>query len=160
MAEQQNIDDQDVSKGATEGDGRGRTESEQNGNTSLSGQNPHRTESRLVKANDSDFPEPGSNPEHSGQRYSTDQHGRPHQETGVAQRGSTLSHEQPGAVNESTRKAMRPAARDDDKLPRESPSEGADVNARRSPEREQVNQDPGHRQKQNQNESKDDPLAA
>src|SRR5690348_3994902 len=111
MAEQQNIDDQDAGKGAVEGDGRGKTEAEQNGNTSLSGQNPHRTESRLVKSNDSDFPEPGSNPEHSGQR--------------------TLN--------------LRKTA---DREPREVPAEGADIQGR-SPEREQVNQDPGHRQKQN-----------
>ncbi len=35
-----------------------------------------------------------------------------------------------------------------------------DSNARQSPERDQVNQDPGHRQKQNQSDKKDDPLAA
>lgn len=98
MSEQQNIDDQDAGKGAME------CEREDCSNTSMAGQNPHRTESSLVKANDSDFPEPGSSPEHSGQR-SAEAHGQ-------------------------------------------------------SPEREQVDQDPGHRQKKNQNESKDDPLAA
>src|SRR3954463_11067307 len=75
MAEQQNRNDADAGKGAVEGDGRGSTEREQSGNTSLAGQNPHRTESRLVKSNDSDFPEPGGSPEHSGQGFTTDQHG-------------------------------------------------------------------------------------
>ncbi len=55
-----------------------------------------------MKANDSDFPEPGENPEHSGELFD------------------------------------RP----------------------RSPERDVVDQDPGHRQKRNQSGSKDDPLAA
>jgi hypothetical protein len=92
MAQEQNLGDQDAAKGAVEGDGRGRTEAEVQGNTSMAGQNPHRTESSLVKANDTDFPEPGGSPEHSGQ--------------------------------------------------------------------EQVNQDPGHQQKDNQNKAKDDPLAS
>jgi hypothetical protein len=40
---------------------------EQETNTSLAGQLPHRTENPLVKSRDSDFPEPGENPEHSGE---------------------------------------------------------------------------------------------
>ncbi len=103
MAEHQNANDPDVRKGAVEGDARARGERGRKGNTSLSGQNPHRTESNLIKSNDSDFPEPGSNPEHSGQKA---------------------------------------------------------VKAGRSPERDQVNQDSGHRQKQNPADKKDDPLAA
>ena len=103
MAEHQNVDDPDVGKGAVEGDARERSKRGQSGNTSLSGQNPHRTESNLIKSNDSDFPEPGQNHEHSGEKI---------EKTG------------------------------------------------RSPERDQVNQDPGHRQKQNQSDKKDDPLAA
>ncbi len=71
MAEQQNVNDPDAGKGAVEGDGRGHSEEEKNGNTSLSGQNPHRVNSQLVKANDSDFPEPGNSPEHSGERAET-----------------------------------------------------------------------------------------
>ncbi len=105
MAEHQNANDPDVRKGAVEGDARARSERGRKGNTSLSGQNPHRTESNVIKSNDSDFPEPGSNPEHSGQKR-------------------------------------------------------ADVRAGRSPERDQVNQDPGHLQKHNQADKKDDPLAA
>lgn len=54
--------DADISKGAVEQDDRS-----QPTNTSLSGQLPHRTSNRLVKSNDSDFPEPGNNPEHSGE---------------------------------------------------------------------------------------------
>jgi hypothetical protein len=68
MSDRQNRNEPDAEKGAVEGDGRGATEKEQSGNTSMAGQNPHRTESRLVKSNDSDFPEPGGSPEHSGQQ--------------------------------------------------------------------------------------------
>jgi hypothetical protein len=49
-------------KGAVEQDS-----PEQETNTSLSGQLPHRNEVPLVKANDTDFPEPGENEEHSGE---------------------------------------------------------------------------------------------
>lgn len=52
--------DSDAHKGAVEHD-RG------DSNTSLAGQLPHRTDNPLVKANDSDFPEPGGSPEHSGE---------------------------------------------------------------------------------------------
>ena len=54
--------DQDRSKGALEQDERG-----QPGNTSLQGQLGHRGQDSLVKPHDSDFPEPGENPEHSGE---------------------------------------------------------------------------------------------
>jgi hypothetical protein len=36
--------------------------------TSLSGQLPHRPENELIEGSDTDFPEPGENPEHSGQK--------------------------------------------------------------------------------------------
>lgn len=105
MAGSQNRDEPDAGKGAVEGDGRARSERGKSGNTSMAGQNPHRTESNLVKSNDSDFPEPGSSPEHSGEKV----------------------------------EKRAPAG---------------------SPERDQVDQDPGHRQKRNQGDKKDDPLAA
>ena len=54
--------DEDLAKGAVEQDRRS-----QRTNTSLTGQLPHRTENAAVKASDSDFPEPGENPEHSGE---------------------------------------------------------------------------------------------
>jgi hypothetical protein len=54
--------DQDCGKGAVEAN-----EPDQSGNTSLSGQLGHRGEPALVKESDSDFPEPGQNPEHSGE---------------------------------------------------------------------------------------------
>ena len=73
MSNEQTRNDQDAGKGATEGDGRGSTDVEKDGNTSMAGQNPHRTQSRLVKANDSDFPEPGGSPEHSGQQNAHDE---------------------------------------------------------------------------------------
>ncbi len=89
--------DADVHKGAVEQDAR-----DQQTNTSLAGHLPHRKKPAVMDSKDSDFPEPGENPEHTGQ-------------TG-----------------------------------------GSQVN----PEGATQNQDPGHRQKQNQNREKDDPLAA
>ena len=40
---------------------------DQQGNSSLRGQLGHRTEDALIKAADTDFPEPGENVEHSGE---------------------------------------------------------------------------------------------
>ncbi|HTR66745.1 MAG TPA: hypothetical protein VMH85_13290 [Terriglobales bacterium] len=54
--------DQDQGKGAVEQENHS-----DKTNTSLQGQLGHRTDNPLVKANDSDFPEPGGNPEHSGE---------------------------------------------------------------------------------------------
>jgi len=54
--------DPDTGKGAIEQDAPG-----QETNTSLGGQLPHRNENPLVKSSDSDFPEQGENPEHSGE---------------------------------------------------------------------------------------------
>ncbi len=51
-----------ANKGAVEQDS-----PEQKTNTSLQGQLPHRNENPLVKSSDTDFPEPGENPEHSGE---------------------------------------------------------------------------------------------
>ena len=55
--------DSDIGKGAVEQEDRF-----QHGNYSMHGQLPHRTADHLIKDADSDFPEPGSNPEHSGER--------------------------------------------------------------------------------------------
>ncbi len=54
--------DPDSNKGAVEQDKPG-----QPTNTSMSGQLGHRSENPQVKSNDTDFPEPGENPEHSGE---------------------------------------------------------------------------------------------
>jgi hypothetical protein len=54
--------DADVSKGAVEQDKPG-----QPNNTSMRDQLPHRPNDKLISGNDSDFPEPGENPEHSGE---------------------------------------------------------------------------------------------
>ena len=54
--------DQDCGKGALEQNAR-----DQAGNTSLQGQLGHRGQPSLVKQSDTDFPEPGENPEHSGE---------------------------------------------------------------------------------------------
>lgn len=55
--------DQDRFKGAVEQD-----EPTQEGNTSMRGQLGHRDQDPLIKGADSDFPEPGENPEHSGEQ--------------------------------------------------------------------------------------------
>ncbi len=57
--------DQDAGKGAVEQDDRSEPT-----NTSLKGQLGHRSRNPLVKDNDTDFPEPGGNPEHSGEPQS------------------------------------------------------------------------------------------
>jgi hypothetical protein len=54
--------DQDCGKGAVEQDQPGKA-----GNTSMKGQLEHRTRDPLIKSSDTDFPEPGENPEHSGE---------------------------------------------------------------------------------------------
>jgi len=54
--------DQDREKGALEQDSK-----TERGNTSLAGQLGHRDQDPMMKGNDSDFPEPGGNPEHSGE---------------------------------------------------------------------------------------------
>jgi len=54
--------DQDLAKGATE------TEDHHvPGNTGLQGQQGHRDQDPMLKDADSDFPEPGQNPEHTGE---------------------------------------------------------------------------------------------
>jgi len=53
--------DQDRFKGAIE-----KEEKDQAGNTSMQGQLGHRDQDPMLKAADSDFPEPGESPEHSG----------------------------------------------------------------------------------------------
>jgi hypothetical protein len=55
--------DSDVHKGAVEDD-----QPRQEHNTSLRGQLGHRNQDEMLKANDSDYPEPGGNPEHTGER--------------------------------------------------------------------------------------------
>lgn len=55
--------DNDIHKGAVEDD-----QPSQEHNTSLRGQLGHRNQDEMLKDNDSDYPEPGSNPEHSGEK--------------------------------------------------------------------------------------------
>jgi hypothetical protein len=88
--------DSDVHKGAVESD-----KPRQEENNSLHGQLPHRPENQMIDGQDTDFPEPGGNPEHSGERK--------------------------------------------EKI---------------NPEGVTQNQDPGHRQKQNQSDRREDPLAS
>ena len=54
--------DPDRAKGATESETR-----DHDGNTSLAGQLGHRDQDPRIKGADSDFPEPGGSPEHSGE---------------------------------------------------------------------------------------------
>jgi hypothetical protein len=55
--------DQDLEKGATE------TEDHKvPGNAGLQGQLGHRDQDSMLKDSDSDFPEPGQNPEHTGEK--------------------------------------------------------------------------------------------
>lgn len=96
--------DQDEGKGVVERSaGEGRTQ------VSVAGQTGHRDQDPLLKASDSDFPEPGQNEEH----------------TGEPQAQNELQQDAVGCSDEATE-----------------------------------DQDPGFRQKENQNKSKDDPLAA
>jgi hypothetical protein len=53
--------DQDREKGAVEQD-----ERKQTGNTSMNGQLGHRDQDPMLKSADTDFPEPGESPEHTG----------------------------------------------------------------------------------------------
>jgi len=62
MTDSKPVKDQDRGKGAVEQDG-----PQQPDNTSLRGQLGHRNKDPLVKSSDTDFPEPGENPEHSGE---------------------------------------------------------------------------------------------
>ena len=54
--------DQDRFKGAVEKD-----ENDPSGNTSLQGQLGHRDQDPILKSADTDFPEPGGSPEHTGE---------------------------------------------------------------------------------------------
>jgi len=56
--------DQDRLKGAVE-----QEDPTQEGNSSMQGQLGHRDQDPMLKAADTDFPEPGENPEHSGGNY-------------------------------------------------------------------------------------------
>ncbi|HYH00724.1 MAG TPA: hypothetical protein VD837_16445 [Terriglobales bacterium] len=103
--------DEDSAKGAVEQD-----RPEQETNTSLAGQIGHRHKNDIVDTNDTDLPEPGQSPEHSGE----------------------LMHNIDREKKQNEQQGLEP----DDDI------------------QEEVNQDPGHRQKQNQGEREDDPLAA
>jgi hypothetical protein len=55
--------DQDCGKGAVEQDDQTQT----GGNTSMQGQLGHRDQDPMLKSADTDFPEPGESPEHTGE---------------------------------------------------------------------------------------------
>ena len=54
--------DQDRQKGALE-----QESTDQQGNTSMQGQLGHRDQDPMLKSADTDFPEPGESPEHTGE---------------------------------------------------------------------------------------------
>ena len=60
--------DQDCGKGAVEQDEKTQT----GGNTSMQGQLGHRDQDPMLKSADTDFPEPGESPEHTGEPQSDD----------------------------------------------------------------------------------------
>ena len=67
MAEHENERDQDIAKGATEAS----TEAGGlaiPGNSGMQDQLGHRDQDPMLKDADSDFPEPGQSPEHTGER--------------------------------------------------------------------------------------------
>jgi hypothetical protein len=61
--------DQDRFKGALE-----KEEPGQEGNTSMQGQLGHRDQDPMLKAADTDFPEPGESPEHTGGKEAQNEH--------------------------------------------------------------------------------------
>ena len=63
MPNQDNAPDEDAGKGAVEQD-----RPDQETNISRAGQLGHRDQNPLIKSSDSDFPEPGQNEEHSGEK--------------------------------------------------------------------------------------------
>jgi hypothetical protein len=117
--------DADERKGAVEQDSR-----DQETNTTMRGQMQHRNRSPLSESLDSDFPEPGMSPEHTGQKVGAD---------GMKSR----------QLNPNPQRETRERGEHDDGAAQE-------VN----PEAEQQDQDPGHRQKRNQGDKKDDSLVA
>lgn len=104
------LKDPDTKKGAVAQDRR-----EQPSNTSMAGQNPHRKNREVLQGQDSDFPEPGENEEHSME-------------------GRTQQSRFGG--------------------------DPAQTSEEISPEGELNDQDPGERQKRNQNDREEDPLAS
>jgi hypothetical protein len=125
------VRDEDLRKGAVEQDA-----PQQSGNENFAGQNPHRNASPLAEGQDTDFPEPGQNPEHSGQKISN-RSDRPLQ-TPRGEREGDATAKRKGETERNQPKAT----------------------TEQSPERDTVNQDPGERQKRNQGDKEDDPLAA
>ena len=63
--------DQDRSKGAVE-----QEEKDASDNTSMQGQLGHRDQDPMLKAADTDFPEPGGSPEHTGEPEDGNKHNR------------------------------------------------------------------------------------
>lgn len=61
--------DQDRLKGALE-----KEDPTQAGNTSMQGQLGHRDQDPMLKAADTDFPEPGESPEHTGEPEGANEH--------------------------------------------------------------------------------------
>ena len=89
--------DADETKGAVEQDKPGQPDNE-----SLADQLPHRPTNDLISGNDSDFPEPGQNPEHSGEpqeqlmNNQTDHEKKSEQESGEVNPEGATQDQDPG----------------------------------------------------------------
>lgn len=124
--------DNDLRKGAMEDEKFG-----EKAMTSMNGQLGHRDQDPLLKSSDTDFPEPGENPEHNGEFKERNQKDQDTRLVGTCdperrkQTGSTPQGGPDQPSNEPEKKVQEP-----------------------------VDQDPGERQKENQNKKKDDDLAA
>ncbi|MGI9103082.1 MAG: hypothetical protein ACR2IF_11630 [Terriglobales bacterium] len=94
--------DVDGGKGAVEQDRRS-----QNTNTSLNGQLAHRTNDPLVKASDSDFPEPDGGDEHTGEREDYDL-ARKAAVRGGAPRGTPANEDDPEGAQQDQDPDQRP----------------------------------------------------
>jgi hypothetical protein len=114
MTQAPHTPDADAHKGAVEQESR-----DQETNTSLGGQMQHRNKSPMADTLDTDFPEPGMSPEHTGQKGGPDAQGS-------------------RQINSNPQRDKREP----------------------NPEAENQDQDPGHRQKKNQGDKKDDSLVA
>ena len=138
-------------KGAVEQD-----RPEQNSNTApLDAQLDHRYQDPLNKAHDSDLPEPGQNPEFTGESQ------------GRNELAQDPNAQLPKRAERELDRYRNARSRDQNahNFDSRSESDSPDLSRRDrddqgNPEGVTQNQDPGMRQKENQNKKKDDPLAA
>jgi hypothetical protein len=85
-----NLKDADLHKGAVEDDSVNADSKERN--TSMRGQNPHRGASPMAAGQDTDYPEPGQNPEHTGELEENPEAENQSQEPGFSQKTNQNWH--------------------------------------------------------------------